>query len=419
MTKRMAVWTALVLGLVWGSAPTLALAGTWEEVQRKGVVVVGVTDQEPPFGYREDDSGRLVGYDIDYMTAVAARWGVRALFKVVTPADRLGALLDGDIDVIAAGLSHSDARAAVLGFSAPYLVSGQKVIARRGVVRSLEDLEGKRMGAVIGTFAESCARDRCRITRVVPFDTYVDGLEALQNGKIEAFTADEAILVDLFSALPGNGYEIPDVTILQEEYNLAVRSGDTAFLAQLDQTIAAIQEDGEAARIRRAWYGTPEELAPPAYGSVVRKASTRPRFLGVVLSGVLVPDAEVDIRSPDGREVGRGRISSVISDEFYLDADPAVYDLVLPGFLVTMNMNTQMAMDVLMRRKEVLDGVAAKARVAEAELTSRINEEALAKQQRAREMDTIRHQAKVSAQSDRARYNSYYGRRSLRRGYRY
>ena len=39
MMKRMAVWTALVFGLVWGSIPTLALADTWADVKREGVVV--------------------------------------------------------------------------------------------------------------------------------------------------------------------------------------------------------------------------------------------------------------------------------------------------------------------------------------------------------------------------------------------
>jgi polar amino acid transport system substrate-binding protein len=419
MTKRLVGFTIGVLLIAGGGIASSAAAGTLEDIQAKGVLVVGVTDEDPPFGYRQGDNGRLVGYDIDFMTAVADYWRVRPRFKIVTPADRLTALLDGDIDVIAAGLSHSEARTAVIDYSDHYLISGQKLIARRGAIRTHDDLEGKRLGAVVGTFAESCARDRCKVSRVVPLDDYVEGIEALQAGKIDAFTADEAILVDLLAGLPGNGYEIPDLAILREEYHLAVRSGEPAFLEQLNGAIAALEAEGTADRIRRKWYGTPEVLAPPAYGSVVRKAASRPRFLGIVLSGVLVPGSEVALRSPDGQEVGRGSVASVLGDEFYLDADPSAYDLIRPGFLVTMNMNTTMAMDVLMRRKELLDNVAAKSALTEKELRGRIDQEARAKQQRARELDTIREKNRVSTQSDRSRYYNYYGRRYYRRGSRF
>ncbi|GAB4274256.1 MAG: hypothetical protein Kow0092_29690 [Deferrisomatales bacterium] len=396
----------ITLTVVWSAQA--GAQGTLEKIRRAGVLVAGVPDDAPPFGFRDRDSGRIAGYDVDFVTALANRLGVRVRLRAVTEANRLSELLDGRVDLLAAGITHSEARGAVLAFSDHYLVSGQKLIARTGTIRRHEDLEGKRIGAVVGTFAESCARDRCKVSEVVPFDDYIEGVRALQEGKIDAFTADEAILVDLFAGLPGRGYEIPDLLILREEYHLGIRQGDEDLLDFVNQTIHAMQQDGEADRIRRKWYTPREVLPPPAYGSVVRRAAVRPRFLGIVLSGILYPGAEVSLFALTGEPLGAGRIASVLGDEFYVDVEEKIYDLVRPGFLVAMNMNRQMAMDVLMRRRGVLEQVGANARQEEERVQGQKDKEALQKQARATQMDTLRERSRVSVQADRARYFNYY-----------
>ncbi len=399
-------------GLVW---VTMARAeGTLDKAKRSGVLFVGVSEEAPPFGFRDPESGQLVGYDVDFVTALADRLGVKLRLRPVTEADRLSALLDGTVDVLAAELTETEARSAIVAFSDPYVVSGQKVIARRGTIRTLEDLAGKRIGAVVGTFAEACTKDRCTVSHVVPFDDYITGIEALQNGKIDAFTADESILVDLFAGLPADQYEIPDVLIVREEYRLAVRKGDGEFLDFLNQTVRALQENGDTARLRRKWFTPQAEAAPPAYGSIVRKATTRPRFLGVILNGTLYPGAEVTLFGVRGEELGKGRISSVFGDEFYVDVAENEYDLVQPGTLVAMNMNAQMAMDVLMRRRGVLETVRSDAEKAATEVRKEFNEEAEAKRKRAVEMDTFRQRLEETTQSDRSRYFRFYYRRRFR-----
>jgi len=411
MKKRMmavvvCLWTGLVATGMAGAE------GTLDKVKRSGVLVAGVSEDAPPFGFRDRESLQLVGHDVDFITAVANRLGVRLRLRAVTETDRLSELMDGTIDILASALTQTDARSAVIAFSDPHVVSGQKVIARRGVIRQVEDLEGKRIGTVVGTFAEACTRDRCTVSRIVPFDDYVEGIKALQNGEIDAFTADETILVDLFAGLPGGGYEIPDLLIVREEYRLGVRKGDGEFLSFVNRTIRSMQEDGEAARIRRKWFAPEELTPPPAYGSVVRKASSRPRFLGVVLNGMLYPGTEVSLFSVRGEELGKGWISSVFGDEFYVDVEEKIYNFVQPGSLVAMNMNAQMAMDVLLRRRGVLETVKTEAEQDAAAVREKANAEAEAKHQRAIEMDTYREQQQESVWSDRARYfRGYYGRR--------
>lgn len=401
--------TFLVLLTAFG-----AWAGdTLKDVEKKGVLIVGVADDLPPFSFKAESSGNLIGYDIDFVTALADELGVKLELKPVTVANRLSDLVDGDIDLIT-NLSHANTRNGIVAFSENYLTSGQKILAKADKIKNLDDLKGKKIGAVVGTFSESCARDRCKVSKIVPFDSYLDGIKALQNGDIDAFTSDETILTDLLAGLPGGGYEIPDVFILRDEYHLGLRRGDKNFLNFVNAKIGNMKKSGEAIRIRKKWFTPSGELPPPAYGAIVRKASSRPRFLGIAISGFLEPQTAVSIVALDGRTLGKGTISSVFGDEFYLDVDESIYELVQPGYLVAMSMNEVMAMDVLMKRHNLLKEVKTEAEREEEAIQAVTDKEGLEKEMRANEMDSLRERNRISIRRDRSNYFGYYGRRRYR-----
>lgn len=54
-----------------------ALAGdTLADAKKKGVLVVGCKDSLPPFGYIDEKTRQIVGYDIDFVNAIAKKMGV-------------------------------------------------------------------------------------------------------------------------------------------------------------------------------------------------------------------------------------------------------------------------------------------------------------------------------------------------------
>ncbi|MBE0618696.1 MAG: transporter substrate-binding domain-containing protein, partial [Proteobacteria bacterium] len=380
---------------------------TLAEIKQRGVLVAGVVDDAPPISFFDPEAGRIVGYDVDYLAALAKKLGVKLELRSVTAANRIPELVEHNVDILAAGLSPSETRGQFIDFSTPYLVTGQKFLARRGTVNTLKDLEGKKIGAVVGTPSEGCARAQCEGGTVVPFDDYVQGVQALRQGTIAAFSSDEAILVDLLASLPRGDYEIPDLLLSREEYFLGVRKGDRGLLEFVNRTIAEMQQNGEAKRIRDQWFAPPQELPPPAYGAVLRKAAARPRFLGIVLNGTLYPDTDVSIFALDGKHVGTGRITAVIGEDFYMDVPATVYDFVRPGFLVAMDMTSEMALDILIRRQNLLKEVKRDAEKREEQLTDAAYQQALEQEQQAREMDRLREQNRLLIQRERSLYFRY------------
>ena len=75
MKKLATLFMIMVLATVTAKA---ALAGdTLADAKKKGVLVVGCKDSLPPFGYIDEKTRQIVGYDIDFATAIARKMGVK------------------------------------------------------------------------------------------------------------------------------------------------------------------------------------------------------------------------------------------------------------------------------------------------------------------------------------------------------
>ena len=260
--KTLKAFVAIVM--LTGILAASAVAGdTLADVKAKGVLVAGVKDSTPPFGYIDESSRQIVGYDIDFIQALAQKLGVKVELKPVTSASRMPQLQEGHIDIIAATMTKNAERAKVIDFSHAYFVTGQKFIARKGAIKSLKDLEGKKIGTAKGSTSEQNVAKAIPTATVLSFDDYPQAFLALQQGKVIAITTDEAILAGILAKSPNkNDFEIPEVQISDEPYGLGMRKDDTNLVNFVNQTILDMEKSGEAKAIFEKWFGpaTPYSL---------------------------------------------------------------------------------------------------------------------------------------------------------------
>ncbi len=251
-----AFFFAVAVGGVASAADTL------EAVKKKGVLVAGVKDSTPGFGFVDEKTREIVGYDVDFVKAIARKLGVKLELKPVTSASRMPQLTEGNIDIIAATMTRTPERAKQIDFSNTYFFTGQKFIVKKGTVRSLADLDGKRIGTAKGSTSEQNARKALPKATILSFDDYPQALLALHQGKVFAVTTDESILANLLSKAPNRDrYEIPDIQISDEPYGLGVRKGDRNFVAFVNRTLVEMEKSGEAKKIFNKWFG-PASQAP-------------------------------------------------------------------------------------------------------------------------------------------------------------
>lgn len=248
-----------VVGMVCGKA---AAGDTLAEVKKKGVLVVGVKDSLPPFGYVDEKTRQIIGYDVDFVKAIADKLGVKLELKPVTSASRMPQLIEGNIDIIAATMTKTPERAQQIDFSVTYFFTGQKFLVKKDTVKTLADLEGKKIGTAKGSTSEQNVAKAIPTATILSFDDYPQAFLALQQGKVAAVTTDESILAGMRGKAPNrDDYEIPDIQISDEPYGLGMRKGDKAFVDFVNATLIEMEQTGKAAEIFTRWFG-PDTTTP-------------------------------------------------------------------------------------------------------------------------------------------------------------
>jgi polar amino acid transport system substrate-binding protein len=383
MKRLLAVVTALLL---LGAFALPAVAGdTLDDVKKKGVLVVGVKDSTPPFGFRDNRSGEIIGYDVDIAKAVANRLGVRLEVKPVTSVDRIPQMLDGNIDMIAATMSINPDRSKLIDFSSAYFRTTQKFLAKKGTILSLKDLVGKKVATAKGSTAERNLKSAVPGAKIVLYDDYNQAALALYRGKVAAVATDEMILAGLLATAKGkNKFEIPDIGISDEFYGLGVRKGNGNFLDQVNSALKDLGANGEGRRIFVKWFpagkvassaapspgparkaspkasATSSAKARSADGVVFRRAATATRFLVMSVKGSFVTGAEVSVFDPQGSYICGGTVKSIYEDEVYVDVDKS--DVVEVGFVVAMNVARGEASALIQQRKDIVAAVKAESK---------------------------------------------------------
>ncbi len=242
---------AALVAAMFGSA---LAADTLADVKKKGVLVAGVKDSTPPFGSVDPNTKEYVGYDVDFIRAIAKKAGVKAEFQPVTSANRMPMLQEGRVDILAATMTKTPERAKQIDFSYTYFLTGQKFLTKVGTVKSLKDLEGKAIGTAKGSTSEQNVAKAVPSAKILSFDDYPQAVLALIQGKVIAVTTDESILAGQLGKLEKNPaskgkFEIPDVQISEEPYGLGMRKGDTNWVKFVNDTILEMEKSGEAKKL--------------------------------------------------------------------------------------------------------------------------------------------------------------------------
>ena len=259
MKKILAV--LLTVTFVAGLAGIALAEDTYDAVKKKGVLVVGVKDASPGFGYIDPKTRQIVGYDCDFAAYIAKKMGVKLELKGVTSAARIPQLQAGNVDLIAATLTWTAERAKQVDFSYTYFLTGQKFLVKKGTAKSLADLDGKKLGTAKGTTSEQNASKALPKATILSFDDYPQAFLALQQGKVVAVTTDESILANLLAKAPNKDqFELTDFAISDEPYGLGIKKGSPKFVKFVNDTLLEMEKNGEARKIFEKWFGPTSDV---------------------------------------------------------------------------------------------------------------------------------------------------------------
>lgn len=232
-----------------------AVAGKLDAIKARGKLLVGVTESSPPFSYRDGAKG-IVGYDVDLAGEVAKRLGVTMAKISIINADRIPALQQDRVDLVAVGMTRSKKRAKDVDFSYAYLDSPHMILVRKASgVAHITQLAGKKLALVRSASVDGKLKAAVPTMQIVFFDTYDAAFAALSDGRVDAFLADK-MLVLWFAQKSGHAADfalIPDYQ-LPRTAGFALKKNDPQFRDFVDRTLLDLEASGEAKKIFDAWF---------------------------------------------------------------------------------------------------------------------------------------------------------------------
>jgi polar amino acid transport system substrate-binding protein len=254
--RRALVLLAAALAIVLPVAPSSgddALA----QIKARGSVIVGIKVDYPPFGFLDGD--RNAGLEIDLLRIMAkdllGKPDAIAYVPVVA-ANRFQFLSTGKVDFLFATVSVTDQRRAVVDFSAPYMKSGWQMLVKRGdhAISDVKDLKDKTVIVPPGSIAEAGIRRLAPDARLLRLTQTSEALQALDEGRADAFAQDSALLVGIAKANPAK-YAIVGASYDQAPIAAACRKGDSAPCDYITKEIARFRRDGTLSKTFRRWLG--------------------------------------------------------------------------------------------------------------------------------------------------------------------
>jgi polar amino acid transport system substrate-binding protein len=249
------------------SCPPRVIPGSFmSRIRARGYLIAGVDQSTYHFGYLNPRNGKIEGFDIDMVRAVAAAiFGNpdKVQFKAISDAQRIPDVRSGAVDIVAHTMTINCERLQQVDFSTVYFDTGQRVLVEaNSPARSLVDLGGKRVCATKGSTSINNIRAAPSHPVPVPVPFWTDCLVLLQQGDVAAISTDDSILDGLAAQDPWTKIVGPRFT--SEPYGLAISKQHPDFVRFVNAVLQRLRANGQWAASYAHWVGTPVPAPPPA-----------------------------------------------------------------------------------------------------------------------------------------------------------
>jgi polar amino acid transport system substrate-binding protein len=234
----------------------------------KGTLIVGTS---PPYGLMEfyDETGAIVGIDIDMAERIAEDIGVTLEVKNIDFDLMADSLNSGEIDIFISAVSITPERSKILLFSVPYFNGGQVLVTSFDSIE-IEEVEmvghsafnGKRIiveesGTSINNAILSYVKDPVLIPVSeselddVKESYLTQSVYMLKNGDADAFVIDYVAAVELVKQ--DSSLMIHGAPFTQEFYGIVAKKGNNALISRVNDVLREMKQNREIVLIMQKW----------------------------------------------------------------------------------------------------------------------------------------------------------------------
>ena len=232
---RLAVPAAALLAAVAAGCGGEKLATPSVHDDPGAPLVLVTTGQTPPYSYRDEKTGAIIGDEIDIALAAARKLGRELEVRTASFPELLPMVCDGRADLAASGITITEGRLQTVDFSIPYATEGGMFLYRAGepmpTMARAEHLRVATMDASTYDFhLSSHGIDPVR------FDTFDAAMEAFRARRVDTIFYDSC---SVRVVAEQSGGELAASRLeTRENFGIALGKGRSSLKAALDEAIA-------------------------------------------------------------------------------------------------------------------------------------------------------------------------------------
>ena len=248
-----AAFDALVARGPVADAATIA-SSTWAtKIKQAGTLRLGGTQTSNLFSLLNEKDGKLRGFDAG-ITQLLTRYilvdGAKVQFTQVSSSTREQVLINNQVDMVLATYSITPARAEKISFAGPYYTSQAGVLVKvnNKAIQSYNDLAGKKVATQAGSTGPAILAQFAPKAVVQEFQTHQEALDALRQGRVDAYVTDYTLLLNALSLGTGDAKLAGAPFGAQDPYGIGLPKGSDG-VAFVNAFLKKIEADGTWAKL--------------------------------------------------------------------------------------------------------------------------------------------------------------------------
>lgn len=224
------------------------------------VIKIGTSGGYHPFTFVNEE-GQLDGFEIDVWNEIGHRIGSEVTFVTAEFSGLFGMLDTGKIHTISNQITITDQRKEKYLFPTPYVYSGAQLIVKKGndAIKTLEDLQGKKIGVSLGSNYEQIIKeyDTNNKIKVITYEDYIGSLQDVALGRIDAVMNDKlAGLINIEES--GLALQLGGAPVqpLENSFPFIKNESNEQLIENINKAILEMRFDGTFTKISDKWFKT-------------------------------------------------------------------------------------------------------------------------------------------------------------------
>ena len=251
--------TAALAGLAM-MLPAAVIAQALPDLAGREIVVV-TENAYPPLQFL-DKAGAAIGWEYDAMAEMSKRLNMTVKYENTSWDAMIPAVSEGQYEMGMTGITIKDERKEQVDFSDPYMRSEMLMIVRGDEARftdaaTFAAIPELLVSAQAGTSPFYAAVYNIldgneENPRIVKFETFGAGLEALKAGDVD-LTLSDSTAANGYVAASNGGLKIIGAPLASEDFGFIFPKGSD-LVAPLNAAIASMKADGTIDALNQKWF---------------------------------------------------------------------------------------------------------------------------------------------------------------------